>query len=92
MCGGSSGAAMAAALEAAKSLGKGQRCVVVLPDSSRNYMSKFLDDEWLVAHNIEPPSLLTKGATEWWADRCDAAPVYNPNTYVDCAHAAPRLL
>ncbi|KXJ20365.1 Cystathionine beta-synthase [Exaiptasia diaphana] len=38
LCGGSSGSAMSAALQAAKSLGEGQRCVVILPDSVRNYM------------------------------------------------------
>ena len=40
--GGSSGSALHWALEAAKELGPGQRCVVLLPDSVRNYMSKFL--------------------------------------------------
>ena len=50
LCGGSSGTAVAAALEAAKDLKKGQVCVVVLPDSVRNYMTKFLSDVslWLV--------------------------------------------
>lgn len=38
LCGGSSGAAVAAAVKAAKGLKKGQRCVVILPDSIRNYM------------------------------------------------------
>lgn len=33
---------MYCALEAAKELGPGQRCVVLLPDSVRNYMTKFL--------------------------------------------------
>lgn len=36
--GGSSGTAMAAAVHAAKELKEGQRCVVILPDSIRNYM------------------------------------------------------
>ena len=36
--GGSSGAALATALKAAKDLKPGQRCVVVLPDSIRNYL------------------------------------------------------
>lgn len=40
LCGGSSGTAVAAALIAAKDLKKGQKCVVVLPDSTRNYMTK----------------------------------------------------
>ena len=36
--GGSSGSALATALKAAKDLKPGQRCVVVLPDSIRNYL------------------------------------------------------
>jgi len=49
LCGGSSGSCMAAAIRAAKDfgLGKGARVVVLLPDSVRNYMSKFLSDEWM---------------------------------------------
>lgn len=42
LCGGSAGSAMVVALQAAKKLKKGQRCVVLLADSTRNYMSKFL--------------------------------------------------
>lgn len=47
LCGGSCGSAMAAALQAARRLKRGQNCVVVLPDGVRNYMSKFVDDQWL---------------------------------------------
>lgn len=36
--GGSAGSAMSAAVKAAKQLKEGQRCVVLLPDSVRNYM------------------------------------------------------
>jgi cystathionine beta-synthase len=52
LCGGSSGSAMQAALQAARSLKKGQRCVVILPDSVRNYMTKFLSDEWMAEHGF----------------------------------------
>uniref|UniRef100_A0A8C4EX79 Cystathionine beta-synthase n=1 Tax=Dicentrarchus labrax TaxID=13489 RepID=A0A8C4EX79_DICLA len=38
LCGGSSGTAMAAAVNVAKELKEGQRCVVILPDSIRNYI------------------------------------------------------
>ncbi|GAB0178284.1 cystathionine beta-synthase-like [Grus japonensis] len=38
LCGGSSGSAMSVAVRAAKDLKEGQRCVVILPDSVRNYM------------------------------------------------------
>ncbi|RUR12586.1 PLP-dependent cysteine synthase family protein [Legionella sp. km772] len=47
LVGGSSGAAMWGALQAAKSLNKGQKCLVILPDSIRNYMSKFANDQWM---------------------------------------------
>lgn len=52
LCGGSSGSVMYCALEAAKDLKEGQRCVVVLADGVRNYMSKFLSDEWMVANGM----------------------------------------
>lgn len=38
LSGGSSGTAMVAAVKFAKELKEGQRCVVILPDSIRNYM------------------------------------------------------
>ncbi|KTC76990.1 pyridoxal-phosphate dependent enzyme [Legionella brunensis] len=47
LVGGSSGAAMWGAIQAAKSLQAGQRCLVILPDSIRNYMSKYANDEWM---------------------------------------------
>lgn len=47
LVGGSSGAAMWGALQAAKTLDKGKKCLVILPDSIRNYMSKFAHDEWM---------------------------------------------
>ena len=52
LIGGSSGAAMWAALHAAKSLKKGQKCLVILPDSIRNYMSKFATDSWMQAQHF----------------------------------------
>lgn len=47
LCGGSSGSAMAAALKEARRLGPGQNCVVLLPDGVRNYMTKFVDENWM---------------------------------------------
>ena len=29
-----------------------QTMVVVMPDGVRNYMSKFLSDEWMISHNL----------------------------------------
>ena len=47
LCGGSCGSAMVAALKSAKHLDKEKRCLVVLPDSIRNYMTKFPSDQWM---------------------------------------------
>lgn len=47
LCGGSSGAAMDAALKEAKKLPAGANCVVILPDSIRNYLTKFVDQKWM---------------------------------------------
>ena len=52
LVGGSSGAAMWAALEAARALKKGQTCLVLLPDSIRNYMSKFASDTWMMEQKL----------------------------------------
>jgi cystathionine beta-synthase len=53
LCGGSSGSAVAGALKFAERIAKeGERAtpyrvLVVIPDSSSRYLSKFLNDEWL---------------------------------------------
>ena len=47
MCGGSCGSAMVAALESAKNLKKNQKCLVILPDGIRNYITKFPNDQWM---------------------------------------------
>lgn len=47
LVGGSSGTAVWAALQAAKRLKRGQKCLVILPDGIRNYLSKFVDDKWM---------------------------------------------
>lgn len=57
LVGGSSGAAMCAALQAAKNLKHGQKCLVILPDSIRNYMSKYPSDKWMREQGFISPSL-----------------------------------
>jgi cystathionine beta-synthase len=47
LAGGSSGAAVYAALQIAKDLKKGQTVVVILPDTGRNYINKIYSDEWM---------------------------------------------
>ncbi|MFW7380386.1 MAG: cystathionine beta-synthase [Oligoflexus sp.] len=55
LCGGSSGAALSAALQEAKNLKAGQNCVLILPDGVRNYMTKFVDDKWMKDNNFAGP-------------------------------------
>ena len=57
LCGGSSGSAAWAALRLAAELGPDQRCVVVLPDNIRNYMTKFVDDKWMKDNHFVEPRL-----------------------------------
>ena len=59
MVGGSSGSALVGAVRAIRALSLGHktqehatRVIVMLPDSSRNYMSKFLDDGWMGEHGF----------------------------------------
>jgi len=47
LVGGSSGSAVWAALQICRELPAGKRVVVILPDSIRNYLSKFVDDRWM---------------------------------------------
>ncbi|OQV11038.1 hypothetical protein CLAIMM_14943 [Cladophialophora immunda] len=58
LVGGSSGSAIAATVEAARELklGKDDVVVAILPDSIRSYLSKFVDDDWLAANNLLPPT------------------------------------
>jgi len=67
LCGGSCGATVWAAMQAAKNLREDQRVVVILADSVRNYMTKFLDDDWMEEREFIQPSL---GVEEdvWWRD------------------------
>ena len=52
LCGGSSGATMLGVMEHAPKLRAGQNCVVILSDGVRNYMTKFVDDNWMKQHNF----------------------------------------
>ena len=58
LCGGSSGSALYAALKSAGTLKTGQNCVVILPDGVRNYMTKFVDDKWMLDNNFSGPEEL----------------------------------
>ena len=47
LIGGSSGSSVCAALKAATLLKEDDVCLIILPDSIRNYLSKFVDDDWM---------------------------------------------
>lgn len=83
LCGGSSGAAVACALQAARSLRAGQRCVVLLPDSVRNYMTKALNDDWMIDHGyVDGDVIKAKSYSSWWATKrvCDLPIINTPLT------------
>ena len=70
LCGGSSGATMAAAIEAAKDLPYGSRVVVVLADSVRNYMTKFLNDDWMQERDFMPAKKDGSALSNlWWSNK-----------------------
>lgn len=50
-CGGSSGSAMSVALRVAHRY-PGKNIVVILPDSGNMYLSKFMDDQWMLANGF----------------------------------------
>lgn len=52
LCGGSCGAALDAALKIAKELPEDKRVVVIFTDSVRNYMTKFLNDDWMLENGF----------------------------------------
>ncbi|MBA3774174.1 MAG: cysteine synthase family protein [Ramlibacter sp.] len=52
LCGGSSGSAVCGAFKVASRFA-GKNVVVLLPDSGNMYLSKFLDDEWMIDHGHE---------------------------------------
>lgn len=54
LCGGSSGTAMAACMKYIKehNIGEGKRCVFVCPDNIRNYITKFVSNDWMYEHGF----------------------------------------
>jgi cystathionine beta-synthase len=62
LCGASSGAALEGCLKFLKENGLHKnpkiRCVIILSDSIRNYLSKFCSDEWMVKKGFLPATVL----------------------------------
>jgi len=80
LCGGSCGATMWAACQAAKELRADQRCVVILADSIRNYMTKFLEDDWMLEREFISHD--AKGADKawWWNEKVSRLNLNTPLT------------
>uniref|UniRef100_A0A7S2E9Y5 CBS domain-containing protein n=1 Tax=Trieres chinensis TaxID=1514140 RepID=A0A7S2E9Y5_TRICV len=96
LCGGSCGAAVSCALQAAKSLKKGQRCVVILPDSVRNYMTKALSDDWMVDRHFHDGDVVKPKSygAQWARGRVCDMPMATPLTItseVTCKDAIALL-
>ncbi|KAM7132048.1 cystathionine beta-synthase isoform 1-T3 [Molossus nigricans] len=94
LCGGSAGSAMSVAVRAAQGLREGQRCVVVLPDSVRNYMSKFLSDRWMLQKGFLKEEDLTVKKPWWWHLRVQELSLSAPLTVlptVTCEHTIEIL-
>ncbi|XP_058834893.1 cystathionine beta-synthase-like protein [Topomyia yanbarensis] len=64
LCGGSAGGNTHVALIAAKSLKENQNCVVILPDNIRNYLTKFVSDNWMEARNFKES--VNVHNHKWW--------------------------
>ncbi|MHB8468630.1 MAG: cystathionine beta-synthase [Gaiellaceae bacterium] len=52
LAGGSAGTTLVAAFQVAQRLGPGKRVLTLIPDSGRNYLSKFYDDNWMLEHGF----------------------------------------
>jgi len=52
LVGGSSGSAVWGMLEAIKKYPKTKRALTILPDSIRNYLTKFVSDDWMKEHGF----------------------------------------
>ncbi|MCA9792223.1 MAG: cystathionine beta-synthase [Candidatus Eremiobacteraeota bacterium] len=55
LCGGSCGAAVFGALQYARNLDESKTVVVILPDTGRNYLSKFFSDDYMKENGFWDP-------------------------------------
>ena len=65
LVGGSSGTALSAAIRLIKELdiGEGKRVVVILPDSVRNYITKFINNDWMYENGFITEEQCTQFST-----------------------------
>lgn len=69
LVGGSSGATLSGAMQIAKSLPSDKRVVVVCVDSIRNYITKFLNDDWMVENGFYEQDVLDKDLKAYGEDQ-----------------------
>ena len=43
--------------------------VVIMPDGVRNYMSKFLSDEWMISHDLMQEEESCEDNSSWWSKK-----------------------
>ena len=90
LVGGSAGTAMAAALRYARRLSADDVVVVLCPDTGRNYLSKFHDDDWMAENHLlgADPVTETVGDLLRTRGRASSSPI-GPDAPV--AEAAERM-
>ena len=64
LAGGSSGSTVWAAIQVASRLAADAQVLALLPDSGRSYLSKFLDDKWMLEHGFIERSAPTPTVAE----------------------------
>jgi cystathionine beta-synthase len=76
LVGGSSGSTIAGALVYAKGLGTDSHVLTILPDSGRSYLSKFLDDNWMLEHGFLERSAPTPTVRELLRSKQGETPAF----------------
>src|SRR3954464_7262230 len=76
LVGGSSGSTIAGALVYARNLGAEARVLTILPDSGRSYLSKFLDDNWMLEHGFPERAARAPTGRELWPSKRGETPPF----------------
>ena len=96
LCGGSSGTAMYAAVQVAASLKEDQVCVVILPDGVRNYMTKFLNDDWMdekvYCQHTKPVNVTCSEQDKLWGKATVADLHLKPAVVVKCTDSCGEVI
>ena len=91
LAGGSSGSAMWAAMEIARNLPAGKRVVVLLPDSVRNYLTKFINDAWMYDSGFLPANVSGMGGEGHTLAQMQLRVVDGVSPDTTCAQALERM-